>query len=496
MGKARARRQGWRGLLVALGLVGLWLGLTSGLAFAVTPTPTPEATPSPTPVEGPRYVVRPGDTLFGIAIQFGVDLDELRAANQLGEDAVIYPGDEIILPMPGVSGYLHTVDVPFGEDAYSLTRRYQMDLAAFTRLNGLVSPYQLYAGRPITVPGDADGPGGYPALARVQLTPGESVLELALARHENPWHYVLVNRLASPARALPDEVLVTPAEEDQGLTALPPQVGEVRLEGSPWPQGETWEVWVRAAADPGPVTLDAVQTQWRGRGIATFPWPEDADPRQWVVLGGVHPMAWVEPHPLRLTFTLSDGRVWSFEQEVPIREGNFGFEEITVPEKFLDVKVAQEESAFVTEIMRRVTPEKYWDGVFRAPSPYGGDCINSLFGTRRKYNDGKLWGYHAGVDLCGGYGTPILAPAAGKVVLARELTVRGGSVIIDHGWGVVSGYWHMNKIEVQEGDWVEPGQEIGKVGSTGRSTGPHLHWELWVGGVPVNPLPWLEREFP
>ncbi len=464
-------------------------------ARALTPTPTPASTP--TPAEGPRYIVQPSDTLFGIAVQFGVDVDALRQANGLGDEAVIYPGDELLLPIPGVTGYLHTVRVPFGEDLDSLTRRYRIDRDAFVRLNFLLSPYQLYVGRPITVPGDREGPAGFQALERLQLAPGESLLERALERRENPWRYVLVNQLPSPARALPDEVLLIPGEADQGLAALPPQVAEVELAGAPWEQGETWELWVRAAAESdGHPALDAVQTQWRDRGIATFPWPEDASPRQWVALGGVHALAPVEPHPLRLTFHFSDGRTWTFEQEVPIRAGNFGFEEITVPEEFLDVQVAQEESRRVARLMRHVTPSKYWDGPFEPPSPYGGDCINSLFGTRRSYNDGKLWGYHAGVDLCGGLGTPILAPAAGRVVLAEPLTVRGGAVIIDHGWGVVSGYWHLSEIEVKEGDMVQPGQEIGKAGSTGRSTGPHLHWELWVGGVPVNPLTWLARAFP
>ena len=132
----------------------------------------------------------------------------------------------------------------------------------------------------------------------------------------------------------------------------------------------------------------------------------------------------------------------------------------------------------------------------QAPSPYGGDCINSLFGTRRSYNDGALWGYHAGVDLCGGLGTPIYAAADGVVVLAENLEVRGGAVILDHGWGVYTGYWHLSAIEVQPGQQVQAGDEIGLAGSTGRSTGPHLHWELWVGGVPVNPLTWLQQAWP
>ena len=74
--------------------------------------------------------------------------------------------------------------------------------------------------------------------------------------------------------------------------------------------------------------------------------------------------------------------------------------------------------------------------------------------------------------------------------------MRGYATIIDHGWGVYSGFWHQSEIRVNVGDVVTPGQVIGLVGSTGRSTGPHLHWELWVGGVQVDPLQWVQESFP
>jgi murein DD-endopeptidase MepM/ murein hydrolase activator NlpD len=82
------------------------------------------------------------------------------------------------------------------------------------------------------------------------------------------------------------------------------------------------------------------------------------------------------------------------------------------------------------------------------------------------------------------------------VVFAGALEVRGNATIIDHGWGVYSGYWHQSEVFVQVGDWVEPGQVIGAIGNTGRSTGAHLHWEIWAGGISVDGLQWLENEYP
>jgi len=82
------------------------------------------------------------------------------------------------------------------------------------------------------------------------------------------------------------------------------------------------------------------------------------------------------------------------------------------------------------------------------------------------------------------------------VVFAGPLTVRGNATIIDHGWGVYSAYMHQSEILVEQGDRVEAGELIGRVGATGRVEGPHLHWEVWAGGVQVDPLDWLSEVFP
>ncbi|MBZ0288996.1 MAG: M23 family metallopeptidase, partial [Anaerolineae bacterium] len=90
---------------------------------------------------------------------------------------------------------------------------------------------------------------------------------------------------------------------------------------------------------------------------------------------------------------------------------------------------------------------------------------------------------------------PVLAAAPGRVVLADTLNVRGIATIIDHGWGVYTGYWHQAQQYVQVGQMVTTGQVIGAIGATGRVTGAHLHWELWVGGVAVDPMQWVRLSF-
>jgi murein DD-endopeptidase MepM/ murein hydrolase activator NlpD len=93
-------------------------------------------------------------------------------------------------------------------------------------------------------------------------------------------------------------------------------------------------------------------------------------------------------------------------------------------------------------------------------------------------------------------GVPVYAPARGKVVFAALTQVRGNMTVIDHGVGVFSAYFHQSEIDVQVGQMVEPGTLIGKVGTTGLSTGPHLHWSLFVNGEYVDPLEWTRRVIP
>jgi murein DD-endopeptidase MepM/ murein hydrolase activator NlpD len=156
----------------------------------------------------------------------------------------------------------------------------------------------------------------------------------------------------------------------------------------------------------------------------------------------------------------------------------------------------------IRNLVTPITTTRYWSGIFESPAFY--QEYNSLFGSRRSYNNNSEVFFHTGVDFAGGVSLPIIAPAAGKVVFAGHLTVRGNTVFIDHGWGIYSGFFHQSKLDVKFGDVVTLGQKIGEVGNSGRvngkddfpGAGAHLHWELWVNGIQVNPLHWLNEEYP
>lgn len=138
----------------------------------------------------------------------------------------------------------------------------------------------------------------------------------------------------------------------------------------------------------------------------------------------------------------------------------------------------------------RSIPRPQWDGAFDPPLA-GPLRITTYFGEIR-YVNGTETGRHSGMDFGADEGTPVYAPARGQVVLAETLIVTGNTISIDHGLNLYTTYYHLSSVDVKPGDWVEPGQLIGKVGNTGFSTGPHLHWTATIGNTPVDPWPLTE----
>ena len=158
-------------------------------------------------------------------------------------------------------------------------------------------------------------------------------------------------------------------------------------------------------------------------------------------------------------------------------------EEFAVPPKAVEERIARE-AELVAAVYSRITPR--WLGRGDFILPHEGKPFPN-FGQRRIYND-KPRSTHGGVDIAAPMGSPIRAANAGKVVLASSLYLSGRTVIIDHGLGVFSSYGHMSEILVKRGADVGKGDVLGKAGSTGRSTGPHLHWAVRIFDARVDPF--------
>ena len=198
-------------------------------------------------------------------------------------------------------------------------------------------------------------------------------------------------------------------------------------------------------------------------------------------------------HILHVRLTLANGSAGSFDHEITVSESQWDVANIYYVEgagdPVLDQSERDREGALLADTYAGVTPEKLWQGRWRIPVEGG---ISSRFGERRSFNDGPVGGNHGGTDFGAPEGTPVTATNSGRVALARQLAIRGNMVIIDHGGGVFSGYAHLSTFAVAEGQQVEKGQLIAFVGNSGLSTAPHLHWEISVHGVLVDPMRFID----
>ena len=219
------------------------------------------------------------------------------------------------------------------------------------------------------------------------------------------------------------------------------------------------------------------------------------DGRDHLAFLGVGALAATGTYTLSLALAADDGQQLTTTAPIQVLPGDYDHEEIRfTPEvsKLLDPKIAQPERVRVAEAYTTFSPQMAWEGRFAWPAQ---GPTTSMFGARRGYGGGVTT-YHEGIDIGGITGEPVHAAAAGVVVLAETLQVRGNAVILDHGAGVLSGYYHLDRIAVQAGQVVGQGDLLGAMGATGLVTGSHLHWELRVGGVAVDPREWTERVFP
>jgi len=443
--------------------------------------------------DGPVYIVQSGDTLSLIASRFNVDLADLMNANSLDNPDLLSAGQELVIPgLQGISGVLVTEFVQFGDSYRSLSRRTQIAEPTLRKLNRLVSPTELYVGVSLIVPQQTGDEQQY---SRVTPSNGETLLELAIKENLDPWALAEVNKLNGTWDAIPGDVLyATGNESETTASGLPAIFEDAVVTPLPLMQGRT--TVIRAQVPEG-VTLGGMLVD---HPLRFFP---DTDGIQ-VALQGVHALLEPGPYPLRLVATLPDGSVQSFEQMVLVISGGYPEDPLLyVDASTIDPAVIGPENQLIESTVQEATPEKLWNGVFGTPASLYAEStyFTSRYGSRRKYigleSELTYEGFHTGLDFGGGTGLPITAPAAGRVVLTTpNLVVRGNATMIDHGWGVYSGFWHQSEFQAQVGDMVEAGQIIGLVGDTGRSTGAHLHWELWVNGVQVDPLDWLQLEYP
>lgn len=258
----------------------------------------------------------------------------------------------------------------------------------------------------------------------------------------------------------------------------PPRI-DISLDPSEGPlEGRTVVLNVRAD-EP----LQDVRAALNGRAITLQPGQNGS---VWM-LHGTAPDAPDSEVTVQVRANDAVGNASDVERSWPVRRANFPEDDLDVEPTAAEVQAHLDEDRRLAEVYRESSGPRLWDGQFRVPVQ---GQVTTAFGTHRSYE------YHPGMDFAASLGAPVTAPANGGVVFVGSVPARGNVVILDHGAGVYSTYAHLQRAEVEVGASVKPGQVIGRVGSTGFSTGPHLHWEIWVDGGNVDPLEWTRRSFP
>jgi murein DD-endopeptidase MepM/ murein hydrolase activator NlpD len=253
-------------------------------------------------------------------------------------------------------------------------------------------------------------------------------------------------------------------------------------------QGSLLLLELRSATQP----VSEIKAAWDNREIPFWQEakPDEKSPDIWRALLGVDLELRPENYLLTVTAKTESAEEISCAATIDVKEGKFATESLKVAPNFVEpnpeqLARAEVERQRLRAIFATITPERLWDGSFHYP--LAGITTGGNFGKRRILN-GQPGSPHSGVDFPASAGTAVYAAQRGRVVLAEPLYFSGNTVVLDHGLGLYTLYAHFESISVQPGDLVNTGALLGKVGATGRVTGPHLHWGATVNRARTDPL--------
>ncbi|MEM7032760.1 MAG: LysM peptidoglycan-binding domain-containing M23 family metallopeptidase [Chloroflexota bacterium] len=384
------------------------------------------------------YIIQAGDSLSKIANKYDISLSRLADRNDIDNPNLIFVGQKIAIPQENVLSNASSDAVSSSSQAYTI----QPGDTLFT----IANQFEI------------------------------SLSSLAEANSINNVDIIRIGQvllIPSTTVAGEEETLLAPFES---ITVSAPRIR----------QGKTLSIEV-ALSEAASLTASFDE-----RPIYVY----NAGDRFLGVVG-IHALQETGLYPITFQATLDDGRQVTTTKNIIVIDGGYSTEHIEVSgelQSLLTPEVIRAEFNMLSSLWTQASTSPYWEQPFGYP--IDNVRFTSYFGTRRSYNAGPVSSYHSGTDFGGAIGTPLYAPAPGKVVLAEALDVRGNAVLIDHGLGVYSGYWHQSDIAVSVGETVWQGQVIGYLGQTGLVTGPHLHWELRIGGIAVDATQWVQEAIP
>ncbi len=367
-----------------------------------------------------------------------------------------------------------------GDTWLALSLRYDIEQAALQAANPHPNPLrQPVIGDLITLPATAAPPDGQTTTGRIVRLDQGGLLRAAAEAGVSVSALARLNELIAPVTPSLLQPVLAPDEESP-LREWPAHMDRLELSQVPAQPGQALAMRaIVAGADSFSVQLNDI------------PFNSFVSGDHAVSVGGTG--AFFPAGAPELLIQAADGPAWI--QPWRVVEGSWDYDRVTLTgdAAAIDQESINAERARLFELWSLAGLQPLWNAPFEMPIQNYLE-VSSNYGARRSYNDGPFRTYHEGVDFSAYGGTPVSAPAGGIVVLAEQLYVRGGAVIIDHGLGIYSGFYHMSKVLVTAGQEVAAGAAIGEVGTTGLSSGNHLHWDLLVAGVWVSAAAWREQD--
>jgi len=369
--------------------------------------------------------------------------------------------------------------VQSGDTLVSIAARFNTTVAILKKLNNLVNDDLIQVGQKLILPANENSSTAINATAYI-VQPGDTLQRIAL-------RYGTTLRALQQLNDLPNPNLLTP-----GFA--------IAIPNAP------------ALVKPG-LQIDALEALQGGTTVVKIARPElttvtgmlNGKPLKFTRAGGyafallgASRCAKIGAQPLTIVASDARGQPTTDNVTINITTTAYLVNAITLPPTGVsilqDSALIKRESDELASIVAKFSPTRLWRGAFRQPVY---TAITENFGTRRSYNGGPVGVCgHEGTDFSMKLGDPVFAAARGRVAFSALTQVRGNLVVIDHGLGVFTGYYHLSALSVQAGQMVNPGDVIGKAGSTGLSTGPHLHWSMWINGEYVDPMEWTRRVIP
>ena len=435
-----------------------------------------------------EYTIEEGDFLSIVAMMFNTTVDDILSINNIPDVNAISIGTRIKIPtLAGVEGSIATRYINIGDTLDTLSILSGMEPEKLGEINTLVSPTELYIGSLLTTISN-DRANAITAVSNFET--GDSLLVKSVTLGMSPAVLQKVNRADGVWDFSDSQVLFGKTSSDSGTFethSVAPFVNVIEIKQLPLMQGETHVVHVNG---------QNIENLSGSVGSYSLHFYRDNDSDDWYAMLGIDAMEEVGLEQINIKGSSLDGESFEMHQPIIIAAGIFTNEVV----EGVDSSTLEDETnaidANTVHNLTQTSPVRTWGTMMSYPvdEPY----IVSGFGNRRTYNNGDFHNYHSGVDfgVMTASNINIYAAADGTVLFAGELPIHGNYTVIDHGWGVYTSYSHQSQLLVTAGQEVKRGETIGLIGSTGRSVGPHLHWEVIINSIYVNPTTWLNTQFP